>query len=277
MIYESLGAAGLDYQPCRYGDSRLLFRGPYRAPEGSYVAFLGGSETYGRFLARPFPALLEQAAGIRAVNLGCVTGGLDVYLDQPGLVDIVAGADRAVIQVMGAQNVSNRFYTVHPRRNDRFLAASRFLQTIYPEVDFAQVNFTRHLLTELHARADHRFALVRDELRAAWVARMTRLLDRIGGRPVLLWLSARPPEHPADAPDPAEEPLFVTREMLDAFAGRVDLVEVTATRAEIASGRAGLAHTAMERLAAAEMLGPVVHARVAAALVPHLQRPSHAA
>jgi hypothetical protein len=30
-------------------------------------------------------------------------------------------ADVAVQQLMGADNISNRFYTAHPRRNDRFL------------------------------------------------------------------------------------------------------------------------------------------------------------
>ncbi len=60
-----------------------------------------------------------------------------------------------VIQVMGAHNMSNRFYAVHPRRNDRFLRASLgCCKTIYPEVDFTEFNFTRHMLTALatHSR-----------------------------------------------------------------------------------------------------------------------------
>ncbi len=36
---------------------------------------------------------------------------------------------------MGAQNLSNRFYAVHPRRNDRFLRASTLMKTIFREVD----------------------------------------------------------------------------------------------------------------------------------------------
>ena len=54
-----------------------------------------------------------------------------------------------MIQVSGAQNLSNRFHAVHPRRNDRFLRASTLLKTIYRDVDFTEFNFTRHLLTTL--------------------------------------------------------------------------------------------------------------------------------
>lgn len=30
MTYDALGAGALDYLPCRYGTSKLLFRGPRR-------------------------------------------------------------------------------------------------------------------------------------------------------------------------------------------------------------------------------------------------------
>ncbi len=54
MTYMKLGQAALDYYPCRYGASKLLFRGPRRRLQGDYVAFLGGTETYGKFIETPF-------------------------------------------------------------------------------------------------------------------------------------------------------------------------------------------------------------------------------
>ena len=64
------------------------------------------------------------------VNLGCLNAGPDVYLNDPEILRIASKADVTVLQVVGAANLTNRFYTVHPRRNDRFLHASPWLQTV---------------------------------------------------------------------------------------------------------------------------------------------------
>ena len=50
MTFAMTAPGALDYFPCRYGRSRVLFRGPRRPLDVPYVAFLGGTETYGRFL-----------------------------------------------------------------------------------------------------------------------------------------------------------------------------------------------------------------------------------
>lgn len=59
MAYQSLGDTSLEYFPCRYGASKILFRGPQRSLEGEYVAAIGGSETYGKFVEFPYPDLME--------------------------------------------------------------------------------------------------------------------------------------------------------------------------------------------------------------------------
>ena len=143
------GQRALEYYPCRYGTSRILFRGPRRLLDGSYVAFLGSTETYGRFVEAPYPALLEDRLAVSCVNFGVVNAGVDLYLNDPGVMGLAAGAGAKVVQVMGAQNLSNRYYSVHPRRNDRFLRASDRLEALYPEVDFTEFHFVRHLLGKL--------------------------------------------------------------------------------------------------------------------------------
>lgn len=42
MTYDALGAGALDYLPCRYGTSKLLFRGPRRPLKDPYLVFMGG-------------------------------------------------------------------------------------------------------------------------------------------------------------------------------------------------------------------------------------------
>lgn len=270
MTYERLGAEPLDYAPCRYGSCKILFRGPGRQPSGRYAVFLGGSETYGRFLESPFPTLVEQATGLAAVNLGCVNAGPDVYLAEPALMDIIGAASATVIQVPGAQNLSNRFYAVHPRRNDRFLGASRFLQQVYPGVDFTEIHYTGHLLATLRTASRDRFDLIVSELRAAWVARMHRLILQAGGSVVLLWLSARRPGDRNDVLSHGAEPVFVTNGMLAELPPH-RRVEIVASPSEIRSGRAGLHVSPRDAAAAADMLGAAVHARATRALVPILR------
>lgn len=266
------GRAPLDYEPCFYAGSNLVFRGPQRSVAGEYVAFLGGSETYGRFIRTPFPALVEERLGVPCVNFGWPNAGPDVMLGDPGLERHVARARAVVLQVPGALNLSNRFYRVHPRRNDRFLRAMRPMQSLFPDVDFTEYTFTRHLLKSLQGIAPDRFDLVRDELRTAWVERMIALVDRIGPPVILLWFAARLPERGAQRPDVVYDPAFVTRAMLDAVAPHAArLVEVTASATAKRMGTSGMVFAPAEAEAARCLPGPVAHIEVALALSPVLR------
>ena len=267
MIYEDIGQSALDYFPCRYGQSKLLFRGPRRRLQGEYSVFLGGIETYGKFVATPFPVQVEHETGLKSVNLGCVNAGVDAYLTDKSLVDICSNAKVTVIQMMGAQNMSNRFYAVHPRRNDRFLRPSNLLQTIFREVDFADVNFTRHLLVKLAEQAPGKFAMVEQELKDAWVGRMLTLIRQIDGPVVLLWLADHAPGENPGLSEGNAEPLFVEQDMIEKLRPSVnDVVEIVASADEIAQGMDELVYAPMEQAAAEELLGPVVHRRAAAEL-----------
>ena len=270
MAYDSMVEGGLDYQPCRYGASKVLFRGPEKRLDGTHVAVIGGTETYGKLIAHPYPDLLEDALGRTCVNFGCVNAGVDVFAADGVVQQACREAALTVVQLTGAQNMSNRFYSVHPRRNDRFLKPSPALRVIYPQVDFAEISFTGHLLRTLEEADPARFELVRDELRQAWTARMRGLVRRIGPRVVLLWMSERRPEERAECRT-GREPLFVTRAMLDELCPDVlDLVEVVADRPSAAHGTAGMVFAPLQESAAADLPGPEVHAAVADALTRRL-------
>jgi len=218
MRHEKFQEVELDYHPCRYGNSRILFRGPKKSLRGRYVTFVGSTETYGKNVGVPFPALVEPQIGMPCVNFGCVNASIDAFLHEEAIHDACNGAACNVLQVTGAQNISNRFYTVHPRRNDRFLRASSVLRAIYPEVDFTDFCFTRHMLASLYELSPERFEIILSELQMAWRARMRSFLTMIGAHSILLWFSEHLPSdaHIGDRADPlAADPLFVTRSMLD--------------------------------------------------------------
>ena len=270
MAYVYPGDGSLDYMPCRYGRSRLLFRGPRRDLGGRYAVVLGGIEAYGRYIPQPYPALLEAGLDLPVVNLGCPNAGPDAWLNDPGVMEIVSRAAVTVVQVPGAADLTNRFYTVHSRRNDRFLRASPLLQAIYRGVDFTDFSFTRHMLRSLYEAGPERFALVAEELRAAWAARMGAVLAGIRGKTVLLWMAEQAPGPRRDAP--TGEPVLVDAAMLEAVAERVDaLVTVTPCVAARWAGVEGMVFPAMAEPAARGLPGVMAHEDVATALLPVLR------
>ena len=213
-----------------------MFRGPERDLSGSYIVALGGSPTFGKYVAQPYPALLEQATGLPVANLGGLNAGLDFYLSDPAALRVASRARVAVVQITGADALSNPFYQVHVRRNDRFVAATPALRALYPEVDFTDIHFTRHLLQVLARTDPVRFDQMRCVLQDTWLARMRQLMAHLPLRRVLLWLADTPPPARAGDVDAASGPLLVDAGMLAALgpvtAALVEAVPSPAARAE---------------------------------------------
>jgi hypothetical protein len=259
----------LDYFPCRYGASKAAFRGPARDLSQPYVAMLGGSSTFGKYVARPYPALVEAALGCPVANLGGLNAGPDFYLQDIAALEIAARAQVAVVQVTGADALSNPFYSVHSRRNDRFVAATPALRDLFPQVDFAEIHFTRHLLQVLERSDPEVCAAVVRGLKDTWLARMGWLLSRLPGRRVLLWLAEAPPPETALELEPA--PPFVDRAMLEALRETVDAVVIATPSAHARSlAPLDMIYPETEAALAACLPGAAMHAEVAARLAPVL-------
>ena len=270
MSLDTMGPGGLDYLPCRYGASKLRFRGPKRDLSEPFVAFFGGTSTYGKFVERPFADLIEDELGMPCVNFGCLNAGVDVLAHDEFMCEIRDQSDVSVVQIVSPRNMSNRFYSVHPRRNDRFLKPSALLETVYREVDFSQFNFTKHMLKRLHDVSPERFRTVKEELQSAWCARMLQMLGEMSGKTVLLWFSDHNPE--GDETDFGKDPWFVTRKMLDEVSANVAAyVEVVASPKSVNLGTAEMVFSEMEEPAAQTLLGPAAHREVAEKLGPVLK------
>ncbi|GFE66422.1 DUF6473 family protein [Litoreibacter roseus] len=268
MAYEGMNESPLDYKLCLYGQSKILFRGPRKDLKKPYHAFLGGTEMFGKYIEKPFASLVEDELGTQVANFGAVNAGIDAFVKDPSLLKICDNAKTTVIQVMGAHNMSNRFYSVHPRRNDRFLKASTLFQTIFREIDFTEFSFTRHLLMTLKSVTPEKFSAVEDELKEAWVARMRFMLRNIAGQKVLLWLrDKREGGMFADQPL-GQDPLFVDADMIDEIREMVDgIVEVDVTNSMAKRGTFGMMFPQLEAAAAEEMFGLDIHDVIAKKLV----------
>jgi len=271
MAYERLVDGTLDYLPCRYGKSKLMFRGPRTALNEPYVAFIGGTVTYGKFVEAPYPDLLAREVGVPALNLGFANAGIDTFVDDSTVLDLCSSARACVIEVMGAHKLSNRHYSVHPRRNDRFVTASQELQRLYPEADYSEVHFTRHLLGMLQSIDKTRFETVVQELEEAWISRMLMLIRRIGVPVTLLWVSDRSPDK-RHVGLTGSDPLFVNRDMLDAVCQEADGCIEIVHDGPVDHPEDGMVFSEVEFQAARELPGPAIHRQIAADLSPALRQ-----
>ncbi|MCU4655070.1 DUF6473 family protein [Roseibacterium sp. SDUM158016] len=271
MSFEKRAAMPLDYGLVTYPGSVLRFRGPVADLAPGHVLCLGGAETFGRFVSAPWPTQLAARLGVRVTNMGVPAAGLDVIASDPAVAAAAETARAIVLQVPGAQNLSNRFYSVHPRRNDRFVKASSMLHTIYRDVDFTEFHFTRHLLSHLKATSPERFGILRHELQMAWRARMAAYLEAAKVPVHLLWLARRAPETEEPATGFGPDPLFVTREMIDDVAKGAASLTVVADPARRGDGPArGMFFARREEAAARALPGVEAHEAACAALIPHL-------
>ena len=259
----SSSATAVRLSPCTYGLSRLTFRGPRRPTDGRFVAFLGGSDTFARYISKPYIDQLEATTGAVCVNLGCQASRPDVYLKDTAVQSVCHDASVVVIQVLGAANLSNAYYKVHPRRNDRFIAPTKRLTTLYPDIDFSEIAFTGHLISRLRTVDAARFALVRNRLQATWVTRMRALIDSASGKAILLWFTSHEPANDSIGTRVTDEPMFVTLEMLNELRDQVaDIIEVVVPRGETE----GMSFAPLDTLAALDSLGIAAHEAAAVAL-----------
>lgn len=274
MKYDRITRGSLDYCLYRYGRSKSLFRGPRPDFSRHYCLFLGANETYGKFVPLPFTRLLQRKLDMPCANFATPNASTELYLKDPSVLLASAEARVTVIAVSGAQNISNRFYSVHPRHNDRFVKPSKILSTLFRDVEFTDIHYTGHLLTVLSQADKIRFSIVVEELKTAWLARMKTLLEQIEGKIVLLWMGLTPPADALSEPDALcllHDPVFVDQAMLDALSPLVTkVVECVASPDALATGIDGMMFGNSEKEAAQRMPNPAFHEEVAQILEPIL-------
>jgi len=226
----------------------------------------GGDETYGRFVDRPYAAILEERLDRRCLNLGSLFCGVDALCKDRGLFDLLNGSELCILQVPDILGQSNHFYRVHPRRNDRVLAPTENLIGLYPEVDFTDIHFVHHLMVRLQECRDARFEVVVEELQQNWIRQVSGLLGAIEPPTILLRLNVL---RQVEAECQGERGDFaVTDHMLEAIrplaSNCVDVpVHVSGQSDELEDMLFGTLQQPM----AEHMIGPAAHRSVAQALI----------
>lgn len=270
-----------DYKIYRFGRSRQIFRGPQPDLRGPYISFIGASHTFGRYVDEPFPTLVSDEVGLTALNFGTDGAGPNFFLSDPEIVRAAGRANVCVLQIMCAWAQSNRMYTVRPRRNVRLHAVSDLMCGIFPEVDFERFSFVKPMLAHLQTLDEHRFKLVVNEMKNAWIGRMQSLISAIDTKVILLWLSQRDPDEMGADVGHGETgiyPEFVDRSMINAIKGAADGYVECTTSVGIpqdlrVDGRAVLFRPSGEPIDQnREFPSPEMHEDAACALIPQIER-----
>lgn len=224
MSFESRAAQDQVYQTYRFGRARQLYRGPQPDLDAPYIACIGGSETFGKFVDRPYADCLSARLGMTVANFGTPGAGPTFFLRDPVLLETLSRATLCVVQIGAGWANSNRLYAVRKRRNERLSGVSEMLKLMYPELELDKFRYVQKMLGKMYSVDATRFRMVEHEIRAAWVARMSELLDQIETRKALFWFSERAPEEErADLPPEQRlAPAFIDAGMLGALEGRAD-------------------------------------------------------
>lgn len=161
---------------------------------------------------------------------------------------------------------SNHFYRVHSRRNDRFLAPTKDLISLYPEIDFTEVHFVRHLMSCLEKVRDARIEVVLDELRRNWVRKIGKFLQSLEIPVILLRLHVLRGELGAHHIDSAN--VGVTDQMIKTVGKPcADIVDVKTHVCGQSDEIEDMLFGTLQQPMAEHMIGPAAHRAIAAALM----------
>jgi hypothetical protein len=156
--------------------------------QASSILFLGGSETFGDYVARPFTQRFARKSGLSVHNLGVFSAGWDTLARDPVVLKHARSAGLIVLQLMGPQYRSNPYFQVHPRRNDRFLAPAAPLRQLFPQVDFTRFSFVGHLMTSLQRQDVYAHRRLQRGLQQAWRHHISDLMRLYRTPLVFLWV-----------------------------------------------------------------------------------------
>lgn len=217
--YQKEDEQAIDYQLWRLPGTGHDCRGPgfSELPERFFAA-IGAAQTFGRFVPRPYCALVAGRIGLPGVNLGFSGAGPSFFSRDRALLDVINRAEFAVVQMLSGRSVSNSRFVVQINQGlVRPRGASREVAAVFAEDAYRRF---------LHEETVEEAIRLRTEARVNYVAEMNALLDRIRVPVILLYWSTRGPDY-ADGVDSigsywGEFPHFVNSAVIAQVRERAD-------------------------------------------------------
>lgn len=163
------------------------FRGPVPDLGKPYFVCVGAAQMFGRFCKDPIPDLLSQAIGLPVLNLGISGSGPSMFL-EPSFLEVINGAQFAVVQVMSGRSESNSEFDNSASGGARGLRLS----------DGKKMLFDEFLAEKLAQSGRDDVVRIIEETRQNWVRHYRELLSAIRVPTVLHWFSTITPRRSDD-------------------------------------------------------------------------------
>lgn len=224
--YQERDLQFVDYQ--LYGlatpKRHFVLRGP-KPPlkPNSYITCVGGAFTYGCFVERPWPSLLQDALSFPCLNLGEAGAGPRFFnhASQDGLLSYINGGRIAIIMVMSGRSDQNSIY-----------ANEEGLETLTFRADGSKMSANAAYDKLLAEQTREEVMAIVTETRVNYVDQFKQLLSKITVPKILFWYSNRKPAYTegfenANAlycgmPNKVPFPEFVNQEMIEALTREAD-------------------------------------------------------
>ncbi|MFM1873508.1 MAG: hypothetical protein RL398_2930 [Planctomycetota bacterium] len=184
-LYQRLDAPHFDY--VLYTPAALPndeFRGPAPDLSRPYAAFIGGAQTFGRFVARPFAQAVADELGMQCLNLG-IGGAGPRFALQPPVLELLNGAAIVVVQFFSGRSASCTLFDNgrQGRNSGKYLPTGKHM---------SYEQFFKNLLARAEPALVER--IVR-ETREDYAHSMREVAAAIKAPKVALWISRRRPEY----------------------------------------------------------------------------------
>ena len=169
-------------------DAGFALRGPRpkSLSPGSFCTSIGAAFTFGRFVQKPYPALLGEALGLESLNLGFAGIG-PMFFNYPKnkiLLDLINRSKFVTISVMSGRSQSNSLFQSEEYSQVQYRLANG---QVVP-ADFAY----QQLLEKADEAA---IAAIVAETRERYLEQFIQMLEHIEVPKVLLWFSRRSPDY----------------------------------------------------------------------------------
>lgn len=185
-FYQNLDKDIIDYKI--YDFQGLELRGP-KLDNSKYIAYIGASQTFGRFCLEPYPNLLGQKLDLGTLNLGVGGKGPAYFLNNPTILEAINKAELVILQVLSGRSTGNSVFEstdggMHGIRliDGQKMRSDRFYSELINGRDKRGLSqeFMKNLVKET---------------RENYIKLNVELLEAIKPPTIFLWLSTRTPEY----------------------------------------------------------------------------------
>ncbi len=221
--YEKRDSDVVDYQMYKLPNVDIWkFRGPKPdLQDGNYFTVLGAAAAMGVLVDKPFPDLVADEIGMKALNFGLGGASATAYADDDVIIDHINKGKFLIVQVMGAKMEANSAFTLTKQ-----LGYVR-------KTDTKEISTVEEAWKDIVKTEPWNFFSYLGESKDTWVEGYQSLFEKVDVPVILLWFSPRE----AGFFSSIKPPTFIDKSTLQRVSDLCGTTELCDAYVEITSDR----------------------------------------